>query len=179
MRKRLIITTIILAPILLIAIAWISILTPKLDTSVKACAFCNSNIIANQVYYEGQHVRVLLNYMPILEGHSLVIPKRHVERFEDLSVEELTEMHAVIQKVGRAFQKVYDTSDYLISCQNGERAGQTVGHVHFHVIPRVEKNVITKLQLWYAMLVRPLTLSNPLSSDQIKAISAPLAAAMD
>lgn len=119
------------------------------------CAFCNQSVIDKQQYFEGEHVRVLVNYLPILTGHSLILPKRHVARFEDLTKEEFAEMGLTVKKVQKAFEKVYGTSDFLLLTQNGEKAGQTVFHVHFHMIPRVQKSYLTKAWLWWVMITRP------------------------
>lgn len=134
----------------------------------ETCAFCTPSVLERQQYYEGKLVRVLYNYRPMLPGHSLVIPKRHAPRFEDLTADEFAEMREVILKVQKAFEKVYGTSDYLLVMQNGEKAGQTENHAHFHMIPRTEKSVVTKIWLWWAMLMRPIYLSLPPNWDDIE-----------
>lgn len=71
-----------------------------------------------------------------MPGHCLIIPKRHVERFENLTEEEITHIGIGIQKVNHAVQKVFQISSYLLLQKNGVEAGQTVPHVHVHYIPR-------------------------------------------
>lgn len=177
--KVLFFSTIIFIPLAILAVAWGVILNASTPASARtSCAFCREEVIASQTFFEGDHVLVMLNYMPILEGHSMIVPKRHVARIEDLSAEELFEMHQMIQKLSHAFEKVYGSKDLLLCCQNGDNAGQTVPHMHMHVIPRPEANVLTKLKLWYAMLVRPLILASPLTAEEMQAISTPLAQEM-
>lgn len=113
----------------------------------EPCAFCNPQVLGRQTFYEGEKVVALANYTPHLPGHSMVIPKRHVKKVDELNPEEVQELHDTIIKVGKAFDKAFGTSDYLIYLQNGVKAGQTVPHVHYHVVPRTEKNVRTKLSL--------------------------------
>lgn len=100
------------------------------------CAFCNQDVLDYQTFYEDDLVLALYTHKPIFPGHCLIIPKRHVERFEMLSDEEMLQIGKVIQKVDVAAKQVFDTSSYLLLQKNGKEAGQTVFHVHFHYVPR-------------------------------------------
>ena len=154
----------------------LSALTPTYETfdSQSECPFCCDEVIRRQQYYESDHFRVLYNYQPVLEGHSMVMPKRHIKMWEELTSIELEDMHRVMRLVQAAFTEGYGTGEYLMCCQNGLNAGQTVAHLHLHMIPRQERNVWTKLQLWAAMLGRPLTLYFPLNEEQLNRATAPL-----
>lgn len=150
-----------LEPILASRIHW--------DEDAAKCAFCHPEVIQRQQFYEGKTVRVLLNYKPLLQGHSLVIPKRHVVKFEDLSDEEVVEMRSAIAKVQHVFQKLYHTNAYILTLQNGRSAGQTVPHVHFHMIPRSNENIyLTKTKLWLAFITEALLLRKPLGDDEMQ-----------
>lgn len=100
------------------------------------CPFCDPKVLDHQKFYEDELVIVLYTHKPILPGHSLIIPKRHVERFENLSEAEITQIGRVIKKVNKAAETVFGTSSYLLLQKNGKEVGQTVPHVHFHYIPR-------------------------------------------
>ena len=100
------------------------------------CAFCNPDVIERQVFFQGEEVLGILTHKPVVKGHVLIIPKRHVERFEDLSGSEMLEIQETIQKVDRAVRGLMGTSGYLLIQKNGREAGQTVPHVHFHYLPR-------------------------------------------
>lgn len=131
------------------------------------CAFCKEKI-RNQLIFEGHLVEVLLNYKPLLEGHSLIIPKRHVERFEDLSPEELVEIGEAIQIMHKVFIKAYGVNDYLLVLQNGLNAGQTVSHTHFHMLPRGPENALwIKVKLWQTILTEVIGLRKPLSPEEL------------
>lgn len=143
------------------------------------CVFCNPEVLSNQLVYKGRYTAVLLNYTPLLEGHILITPKRHVEKLQDLSTEEFLEMHEIIQKLTLAFKKVYGTEDYLLCLQNGVNAGQTVLHTHFHMIPRSAPSLSTKIKLWYEMLMRPLFMPTPLTKEQMQRIAEPILEAME
>jgi histidine triad (HIT) family protein len=121
------------------------------------CSFCSESVIHSQQVYEGKEVRALYNYSPALEGHLLIIPKRHVSRFEDLTDTEIVEMKQTIAKMQKAFEKVYQKSDYILVLQNGPNGGQSVPHTHFHMIPRGSESVmIVKIQLWMHFLTHAL-----------------------
>jgi diadenosine tetraphosphate (Ap4A) HIT family hydrolase len=146
--------------------------------TIENCPFCNPLVIDKQQYYEGQLIRVLYNYSPIVPGHSLIIPKRHVSRFEELTIPEATEMILTVNKIQKAFEEVYHTSDYFMAMQNGKKAGQTVFHVHLHMIPRKEFNMFDKLSLWFSFLFHSNPYGSPLKTEEIIQQKAPLEKAM-
>lgn len=79
-----------------------------------------------------------LDINPSSEGHTLVVPKDEVARFEDLSPQQAHSLIDTVQIVARAVMRAMDTTHYNISLNNGTAAGQEVFHVHFHVVPRYE-----------------------------------------
>ena len=105
--------------------------------TTEYCAFCDFQVLDRQKFYEDASVIALCTYKPILPGHCLVIPKRHVERFDMLTGDEMANIGKVLQKVHMAAKQVFKTSAYLIMQKNGVEVGQTVPHVHFHYIPRI------------------------------------------
>lgn len=127
------------------------------------CPFCNAAVLDSQKFYEDDEVLALCTYKPVMPGHCLVIPKRHVERFEGLSDAEVTQIGRVIRKVNAAVEKVYGTSAYLLLEKNGREVGQTVPHVHFHYMPRKAGNDSTISFLYHmfvANLKRPISLAD-------------------
>ena len=104
--------------------------------SRQTCPFCDLQILQTQNVYRGEFASVLLTHKPAVEGHLLIIPNRHMEMFDELTSEELQEIATLVQKVHRMYQTLYRTSDYLILQKNGALAGQSVPHVHFHLLPR-------------------------------------------
>ncbi len=123
---------------LAIAVAVVLLRTEHKD---DVCAFCEEEILERQKFYEDDHVLVLYSHKPIVSGHSLIIPKRHVERFEDLSDEELLHIKEAVIIVHAAAEEIYGASDYLLLQKNGAAAGQTVPHLHFHYFPRKEGEI--------------------------------------
>jgi len=121
--------------ILILSIGIYSLTGPS-KLSKDYCAFCDPKVIEAQKFYEDDTIVALYTHKPVMPGHCLIIPKRHAERFEQLTDEEAASISRVIKKVDQAAVKVYDRASYLLLQKNGAEAGQTVPHVHFHYFPR-------------------------------------------
>lgn len=79
---------------------------------------------------------VIYNIAPVLPGHSLVIPKRHVESMFELTEEETGEFMQLGRQVARLLSIVFNTDAFDWAVQEKEAAGQSVPHLHMHVVPR-------------------------------------------
>ena len=77
-----------------------------------------------------------MDVMPQADGHVLVIPKEPAENILDLSPEGAAALMATTQKVAKAVKKALDAPGIMLAQLNGAAAGQSVFHVHFHIIPR-------------------------------------------
>ena len=77
-----------------------------------------------------------VNLKPLLPGHVLVSPRRVVPRLSDLSQDEVADLFVTVQRVGRMVERVFNASSLNIAMQDGADAGQSVPHVHAHIIPR-------------------------------------------
>jgi histidine triad (HIT) family protein len=71
-----------------------------------------------------------------MPGHTLVIPRRHVETIFEVTAEEAAALGQAVARVATALRSLLDPDGVLIQQHNGEAAFQTVPHVHFHVIPK-------------------------------------------
>ncbi|KAH9486378.1 Bis(5'-nucleosyl)-tetraphosphatase [asymmetrical] [Psilocybe cubensis] len=92
--------------------------------------------VTTQAFYRASLSYAIVNLKPIVPGHVLVIPNRNVPRITDLNDDELACMMRSIKRVGSVIQKVYGANALTIACQDGVGAGQSVPHVHFHLLPR-------------------------------------------
>lgn len=124
----------------------------------SSCPFCNKEVLEGQTFYEGCEVLGILTYKPSVEGHVLIIPKRHVVYFDGLTKGEMGEIQETIQEIHQMFQKYYGMTGYLLLQKNGKEAGQSVPHVHFHYIPRKvgQKGFLTAFQIFVAPFLKPL-----------------------
>lgn len=73
---------------------------------------------------------------PVSPGHTLVIPARHVASFFDTTPEERTSMLTLLDAAKQQLRSALDPAGYNIGINDGAAAGQTVGHLHIHLIPR-------------------------------------------
>jgi histidine triad (HIT) family protein len=88
--------------------------------------------------FEDAHTLAFMDVMPQSEGHTLVIPKWAAENLFDLPQESLAATILTTQRVARAVKKAFDPPGILVAQLNGLGAGQSVFHIHFHIIPRYE-----------------------------------------
>ena len=127
-----------------------------------SCPFCNPGIIEKQNVFEDQYFRVLTDSAPVIKGHLLVVPKRHITKAHELLSEEWAELATIIPKIVKVFQHSFDTDQYLILEKNGPVAGQSVPHIHFHLIPvqsPASADQINTVLLAKVFQVRPKKLS--------------------
>jgi histidine triad (HIT) family protein len=86
--------------------------------------------------YEDDQTLAFMDVMPQADGHVLVIPKEEAEDVLALSPEGAAALMRTTQKIARAVKAAMKTPGVMLAQLNGSGAGQTVFHVHFHVIPR-------------------------------------------
>lgn len=78
---------------------------------------------------------------PVSEGHSLVVPKRLVSNYFDLTLKEQTACWIVVNKVKSILQEQYNPDGFNVGININEEAGQTISHCHIHIIPRYKGDV--------------------------------------
>ena len=100
------------------------------------CAIAEGEIPSFKVY-EDDLVLAYLDINPFTEGHTLVIPKAHSTGLLDTPAETLREIIVRVQKIAAHIKESLPCEGFNILQNNGVAAGQTVPHVHFHIVPRV------------------------------------------
>ncbi|NWK75299.1 HIT family protein [Acinetobacter sp. SwsAc6] len=85
--------------------------------------------------YEDERVLAFMDIMPQAEGHTLVIPKSPAVTLLDLAPEEAAYTIQIVQKVAKAIETALQVEGIVLMQLSGVAAGQTVPHVHFHLIP--------------------------------------------
>ena len=88
------------------------------------------------VVLDEEHCLAFMDVMPQSSGHTLIIPREPAENIFDLSAEGLANLSATTQRVAKAVETAFKPAGLMIAQLNGSDAGQTVFHIHFHVIPR-------------------------------------------
>jgi histidine triad (HIT) family protein len=115
-------------------------------TGERPMAYDRNNVFARIVrgevpahkVFEDEHTLAFMDVMPQADGHTLVIPKAEAENLFDLPGPALAATILTTQRVARAVQKAFAAPGILIAQLNGSAAGQSVFHIHFHVLPRHE-----------------------------------------
>ena len=88
--------------------------------------------------YEDEHSLSFMDVMPQVPGHTLVIPKDTAENIHDADPDILGATMRTVQLVSGAVKRAFDAPGIMIAQLNGQAAGQTVFHLHFHILPRRE-----------------------------------------
>ena len=104
--------------------------------SPKTCAFCT--LPSARVIDENATAMVIRDGYPVSPGHTLLIPKRHTGSFFDLSEQERDDLLALLDCSKRLLDAELQPQGYNIGINDGAAAGQTVPHLHVHLIPRFE-----------------------------------------
>lgn len=100
-----------------------------------SCIFCDMKdnyILENNLAY------AIYDKYPVGTGHMLIIPKRHVKDFFDITKEEREAIFELVDKAKELLDEEYLPDAYNVGINCGEEAGQTVMHMHVHLIPRYE-----------------------------------------
>lgn len=94
--------------------------------------------IPNHTIYEDDHVLAMMDVMPQADGHALVLPKAPCRNLLDANPDDFSALFAAVQKVARAAKLVFSADGITIQQFNEAAGGQSVFHLHVHVIPRHE-----------------------------------------
>ncbi len=103
-----------------------------------ACIFCAivEGKLPSYKVYENNKVLAFLDLNPSAKGHTLIIPKVHEARIENLKQEDAEALFTTIYKLIRPIQRAIGTPACTIGVNNGREAGQEIPHIHVHIIPR-------------------------------------------
>jgi bis(5'-adenosyl)-triphosphatase len=115
------------------------------------CPFCSKT--EKDFYLETQDMAAIYNVSPIVPGHSLVIPKRHVESIFELTERELVSLMTLGRAVAALLTEMFNTDAFNMAIQEKEASGQSVPHLHMHVVPRTMGD-LPRPGDWYQALER-------------------------
>ena len=100
----------------------------------KTCPFCTLD--SSRILGENDHAVWIRDGFPVSRGHSLVIPKRHVGSFFAISSEERSAILNLLDQARSAAEDEFAPDGFNVGINDGPAAGQTVSHLHVHLIPR-------------------------------------------
>ena len=106
------------------------------------CIFCKiiNNEIPSYKVYEYEYVLAILDISQVCDGHTLILPKKHYNNFLDADLQTINRCMYVIKFLSDKYKQILNPSGFNILNNTNEIAGQTVFHLHFHLIPRYDKN---------------------------------------
>ncbi len=103
----------------------------------KTCPFCECKVVV----LENSLAFAIYDSYPVNPGHLLVIPKRHFGDFFDSTGEELEAVRVLLREGRQLLERKYSPNGYNVGVNCGVSSGQTIMHVHVHLIPRYEGDV--------------------------------------
>jgi diadenosine tetraphosphate (Ap4A) HIT family hydrolase len=103
---------------------------------MKNCKFCN--IENDRIVIESELSIAFYDLYPVNIGHSLIVPKRHISNYFELTSEEKIDIWNIVDKVKLLLEKEFKPDGFNVGINIGESAGQTIFHCHIHVIPRYQ-----------------------------------------
>src|SRR3990172_2148551 len=98
------------------------------------CPFCTLD--AERIVLANELAAVIRDAFPVSPGHTLIIPKRHVVSFFDATGDERTAMLALLDSAKLGLDAAFHPDGYNVGINDGAAAGQTLPHLHLHLIPR-------------------------------------------
>ncbi|KAK2386492.1 bifunctional bis(5'-adenosyl)-triphosphatase/adenylylsulfatase FHIT [Trifolium repens] len=159
-----------------------SIYSSSIKMAAQDYTFGPYKIHHTEVFYSTDLSYAMVNLRPLLPGHILfhwfqlytsrvfshvlICPKREVKRFVDLTADETSDLWLTAQKVGRQLESYHKASSLTLAIQDGPQAGQTVPHVHIHVVPRKGGDFEKNDEIYDAMDEKEKELKEKLDLDK-------------
>lgn len=102
------------------------------------CPFCTSTDIHNRTIVENELASAFLTNIPIVPGHTLVVPKRHIAKYELLTEAEKLNIEELRLEMLQTLTKTFSATGFNFAWNDEKVAGQSVPHFHLHIVPRHE-----------------------------------------
>jgi diadenosine tetraphosphate (Ap4A) HIT family hydrolase len=109
------------------------------DFSTIDCPFCR--LIPDRILASSAQALAVADAFPISAGHTLIIPRRHVASFFELTEDEVAAVHDLLRRMKDRLDEALKPGGYNIGVNIGAESGQTIPHVHVHLIPRYPGDV--------------------------------------
>ena len=108
------------------------------DMTEEECIFCKIALkkIKTNIIIENDKAMAFLDAFPLSKGHTLVIPKAHYSKIQELDENSSQSIFNLVWKISNPIEKATGVNSSTIAIHNGKEAGQEIPHVHIHVIPR-------------------------------------------
>ena len=113
---------------------------PNVDCIMCAVRDDNPEVTSLKIYSE-ETLFICLNLYPYNPGHLMVIPTRHIEKFQDLTENERNRLFEVVMNCQDMLQELFNPTGFNVGYNQGEYSGASVKHIHIHVVPRYESEL--------------------------------------
>lgn len=112
---------------------------------MEDCIFCkiSAGIIPSACVYEDDDFRAILDIAPAAKGHVLLLPKKHCANLFEIDDVTASKALSVASKIAKAQKTAFNADGINLLQNNGEAAGQSVFHLHIHLIPRYDNDSVT------------------------------------
>ena len=128
------------------------------------CVFCDPLVLKKETFYGDGYFSALYNIRPAVKGHCLIVPARHIESLLEMNEEERKGLVSFLNRAVFLALRYSGANDFDILLQKGENAGQSIKHLHFHVLPRKRNDslAVSKKEFMHSFAekeesVKPLT----------------------
>jgi len=103
-----------------------------------SCIFCRivAGAIPAEIVAKTEHATALLDVQPLADGHVLVVPTAHVATLEELGTEQATGLFSLVCRLAGPVREALGGAGTTVGVNNGAATGQTIPHVHVHIVPR-------------------------------------------
>lgn len=100
------------------------------------CPYCDKTTLQSRIIFQNNLIMVFPTNIPITPGHVLICPIRHISTIDQLSNEELSALRNSIVQLKGSLIKSFGAEGFNIAWNEGTTAGQSVDHLHIHIVPR-------------------------------------------
>lgn len=136
------------------------------------CAFCNAAALKEERFYEDENFIAIYNIRPVVKGHCLVITKRHVESMLEFNENERKDFIPFSNRAIFVALKYANANDFDFLLQKGENAGQSIKHLHFHILPRKRNDnlAVSKKEFFQSFAEKENTMKTLTQSEMAKTV---------
>ncbi len=103
---------------------------------MESCPFCTDKNIKERIIVQNKHVWAFPTNIPIVPMHTLVAPIRHVSNMAELTDKEHAAIFEMTKRLSDAFTKHFEAEGFNYAWNEGQLAGQSIAHLHLHILPR-------------------------------------------
>jgi len=113
---------------------------PEVDCILCAIIAHDQRVVDSEIYHTAL-MTIALNLYPYNPGHLMIFPNRHIEKFLELSSEEVIEIHHLTVLSMKVLEKLYHPQGFNIGYNLGDSAGASIKHLHQHIVPRYKNEL--------------------------------------